>query len=288
MDDPAVTVHAHPELDAPVLVVSLDGWIDAGLGAANAMAALRSQLSPSPLATFDPDVFIDYRARRPTMHLRDGVNTGLTWPTIELSVGRDPTGKDVLLLSGNEPDAQWHRFVGIVTSLTVDLGVQMMVGLGAYPIGVPHTRASLLSVSASTPELAERLGLLRNSVDVPAGVQGAIERAFADLGLAAVGLWAQVAHYAAAMPYPMASMALVQGLSTVAGLTLSTDALREAADAQRLHIDELVANNPDNVALVRQLEAAWDAEVSRMGPNDLVSGDQLAAELERFLREQGR
>ncbi|MEP6658824.1 MAG: PAC2 family protein [Acidimicrobiales bacterium] len=281
--------HHEPELHSPVLVVALDGWIDAGLGASTAMAALKEQLQPRLVVTFDPDVFIDYRARRPVMHLRDGVNTAITWPSIELFSGQDPTGKDVLLLAGHEPDSEWRRFVEVTTALAIGFGTRLMVGLGAYPIAVPHTRPSLLSVSASTSELVERLGYLHNSLDVPAGVQAAIERAFADEGLPSIGLWAQVAHYASAMPYPMASLALVEGLSSVADLTLSTESLLEASEAQRLRIDELVANNPENVGLVRQLEAQWDTEVSRMTPGgNLPSGDQLAAELERFLRDQGR
>ena len=281
--------HHEPDLDSPVLVVALDGWIDAGLGASTAMAALKEQLQPRLVATFDPDVFIDYRARRPVMHLRDGVNTAITWPSIELFSAQDPTGKDVLLLAGHEPDSEWRRFVEVTTALAIGFGTRLMVGLGAYPIAVPHTRPSLLSVSASTSELVERLGYLHNSLDVPAGVQAAIERAFADKGLPSIGLWAQVAHYASAMPYPMASLALVEGLSSVADLTLSTESLQEAAEAQRMRIDELVANNPENVGLVRQLEAQWDTEVSRMTPGgNLPSGDQLAAELERFLRDQGR
>jgi predicted ATP-grasp superfamily ATP-dependent carboligase len=281
--------HHEPDLHAPVLVVALDGWIDAGLGASTAMAALKEQLQPRLIVTFDPDVFIDYRARRPVMHLRDGVNTAITWPSIELFSAQDPTGKDVLLLAGHEPDSQWRRFVELTTALAIGFGTRLMVGLGAYPIAVPHTRPSLLSVSASTSDLVERLGYLHNSLDVPAGVQAAIERAFADKGLPSIGLWAQVAHYASAMPYPMASLALVEGLSSVADLTLSTESLQEASEAQRLRIDELVANNPENVGLVRQLEAQWDTEVSRMTPGgNLPSGDQLAAELERFLRDQGR
>jgi proteasome assembly chaperone (PAC2) family protein len=288
MTDPYV-LHQEPDLDSPVLVVALEGWIDAGLGAANAMAALKSQLSPTLVATFDADTFIDYRARRPVLHLREGVNTALSWPSIELHAGKDPKGRDALLLSGNEPDSNWHKFVDAASALALSFGTRMMIGLGAYPIGVPHTRASLLSVSASSTDLVGRLGYLSNSIDVPAGVQAALERSLADHGLPAIGLWAQVAHYAAAMPYPMASLALIEGLSVVADLTLSVDALKEASDTQRLRIDELVASNPENATLVHQLEAAWDAEVARMNPGGVFpSGDQLAAELERFLREQGR
>ena len=229
------------------------------------MAALKEQLQPRLIVTFDPDVFIDYRARRPVMHLRDGVNTAITAVyRVVLRAGSHRQRRP--LLAGHEPDSQWRRFVDVTARLAIGFGTRLMVGLGAYPIAVPHTRPSLLSASASTAELVQRLGYLHNSLDVPAGVQAAIERAFADEGLPSIGLWAQVAHYASAMPYPMASLALVEGLSSVADLTLSTESLVEASEAQRLRIDELVANNPENVGLVRQLEAQWDEQASRMTP----------------------
>ncbi len=288
-DDPLYELHDRPELSSPVLVVALEGWIDAGAGRAGALELLDAELTASTVATFSGDDLLDFRARRPVLHLRDGVNTALTWPTIELRHARDHGGNDLLLLIGHEPDVQWKRFSEQVVALALELGARMMCGLGAYPIGVPHTRPCRLSVSASSEELAVSTGWDRNSVDVPAGVQSAIERRCADVGLSAVGLWAQVPHYVAAMPYPGASVALLEGLRAVAGVDVPLTAIEQAAEAQRRRIDELVANSDEHRELVHQLEIAYDEAVGAAPLNlaNLPSGDELAAELERFLREQG-
>jgi proteasome assembly chaperone (PAC2) family protein len=278
------------ELDAPVLILALDGWIDAGLGAANARASLLSTMSPRTVARFDSDELLDHRARRPTMHLVEGVVTGLTWPAVELQAASDERANDVLLLVGAEPDHAWRAFTTSVVDLALDLQARLVVGLGAYPAPVPHTRPARLAVTASDPALATN-NLVRATVDVPAGVQAAIERRAYEMGLAAVGLWAQVPHYLAAMPYPPASVALLDGLGTVAGLRVGNDALRSEADATRERVDALVNENEEHKEMVHQLEVSVDAEQestdTALGVGPLPSGDELAAELERFLRDQG-
>jgi hypothetical protein len=258
------------------------------------MAAVEREAAEVDVATFDPDRFIDYRARRPVMQLRDGVNEQLVWPEIKLRAGHDRHGNGVLLLTGHEPDTAWRAFVDAATALAIDLGTRMMVGLGAYPFAAPHTRPSRLSVSASSEELAASAGFGRSSVDVPAGVQAALERAFADKGLPAIGLWAQVPHYVANFPYPAASVALIEGVTSLTGVEVPVDELRRDAETHRRQLDELVAANPEHVEMVRQLEAAYDAEAETWpaaGPltsgGPLPTGDELAAELERFLRDQG-
>jgi hypothetical protein len=279
-------------LDQPVLVTMLLGWIDAGAAAASAMSVLENELAARPVATFDADTFIDYRARRPTLLLREGVNTELVWPETRLLAGRDTSGHDVLLLSGHEPDANWKRFSEAASQLAVGLGARMMVGLGAYPYATPHSRPSRLSMTAGSAEVANSLPYLRNSVDVPAGIEAVLERRLTDAGVPAVGLWAQVPHYVSNVPYPAASVALLDGLKDVAGIQTEAVAVRNDAVAHRARLDELVAASSDHVTMVRQLEEAYDAEASErpamgepFGP--LPSGDELAAELERFLRDQG-
>jgi len=272
-----------PELEAPVLVMVLKGWIDAGLGADGAAEVLVDGLDCRTVARFDADALLDWRARRPTMRLVDGINTQLTWEETELSWTKDASGNDVLLLLGNEPDHAWLAFSEQVVDLAMDLGARMAVGLGAYPTPVPHTRAPLLAASASTEDLTQ--GLLKNSVDVPSGVQGMIERRAALRGLPALGLWAQVPHYVAAMPYPAASLALLQGTNRVAGLDLPIGDLPERAEASRARIDELIAQNPEHTAMLEQLESQADHEATSTQLS-ATSGDELAAELERFLREQ--
>src|SRR5439155_7684173 len=157
---------------------------------------------------------------------------------------------------------------------------------GAYPAPVPHTRSTRLSTSATSSELAARVGQLAGTLDVPAGVQAAIERRCAEEGVPNVGIWAQVPHYAAAMPYPGASLALLEGLEKVAGVRVELDSLRETDRLLRARLDALVADNPEHVEMVRQLEQHYDESAELMGP--VPTGDDLAAEVERYLRDLGR
>jgi len=292
-----------PELDAPVLVGMLTGWIDASAAAASALATLEAACDVRTLATFDGDVFVDYRARRPTMELRDGRNVRLVWPEIELKVGRDPGGHDVVVLSGPEPDTAWRRFGAVATGLALQLGVRSAIFLGAYPFAAPHTRPSRLSCSSPSRELLAGVSFLKSSVDVPAGMGAVLEHAFHDRQVPAIGLWAQVPHYLGAMSYPAAAVALLEGLGEVAGLSVDTTLLRNEATIQRQRVDQLVAANDEHLAMVRQLEAVYDAtsagagaEASDEGASatggplasqPLPNADELAAEIERFLRDQG-
>ena len=272
-------LHTRPTLDRPVMVVGMEGWIDAGLGAATAMATLQGSVTTELVATFDVDTLLDHRARRPVVRIIDGVNTGLRWPEIELRAGHDAYGHDLLLLVGPEPDHQWRAFTGAVCDLALSFVVTLVIGLGAFPAPVPHTRPARLASTATSTELAQRVGFLPGALDVPAGVQAALERGFGERGVPAVGLWARVPHYAAAMPYPEASAVLLEGLMSVAEITTDTSELRRAAESSRQHLDELIANSEEHIALVRQLETQVDS--------DVPSGDEIAAEVERFLRGEG-
>lgn len=278
------TMVDRPELTSPVLIMVLKGWIDAGLGADGAAEVLTATLERHPVARFDADVLLDWRARRPVMRLEDGVNSQITWEETELSWARDSLGNDLLLLLGNEPDHAWLAFSEQVIDLAQELGTRMVVGLGAYPTPVPHTRPPLIAASASSDELAQ--GLVRNSVEVPSGVQGLIERRAALRGLPALGLWAQVPHYVAAMPYPAASLALLQATNRIAGLALPLADVEARAQASRARIDELIGQNAEHQAMLEQLEQQADEHATNTQLS-ATSGDELAAELERFLREQG-
>jgi predicted ATP-grasp superfamily ATP-dependent carboligase len=285
-DLPLYEIARWPDATDPVLVIALDGWIDAGIGAASAMSHLIQEMDTTLVATFDTEALVDYRSRRPIMHLVEGVNTGLTWPSIELRHGVDAEGNDVLLLAGAEPDARWKAFTSDVVDLAGQLGAGLVVGLGAYPAPVPHTRATRLSTSATSPELAARVGQLAGTLDVPAGVQAAIERRCAEEGLPNVGLWAQVPHYAAAMPFPGAGLALLDGLERLARVRVDLEALRDADRLLRARLDALVTDNSEHVAMVRQLEEHYDESAELLGP--VPTGDELAAEVERFLRDLDR
>jgi predicted ATP-grasp superfamily ATP-dependent carboligase len=282
---PLATIERDISPDAPAMVVFLEGWIDAGGAGALARAALVDQIPNQRFASFDGDALIDYRARRPTMALVDGVIDEVRWPEIELRAGVDRAGHDVLLLVGPEPDMRWHAFAAEIVTLAQRYGVRMVVGLGAFPAPVPHTRAVRLASTASSVELAAQVGFVGGTLEVPSGIQGVLERAAGDAGIAAVGLWARVPHYLAATPYPAAAAALIDGLASTAGLTLHSGDLHAEAAAARSRIDDLVANSAEHRSLIGQLEAQVDAEEPTLAVT-LPSGDELAAELERFLREQ--
>ncbi|HEX5946898.1 MAG TPA: PAC2 family protein [Acidimicrobiales bacterium] len=278
-----------PELDEPILVLALEGWIDAGLAAGGASEVLSERLDTVTVARFSTDDLLDYRARRPVAHLADGVLRGLTWPEIELRAAIDDDGNELLLLVGAEPDRLWHRFTDEVVTLALDFGARMCVGLGAYPFAAPHTRSPRVACTASTPRLAEGT-FLKASLDFPGGIQAAIEQGCDERGIPAVGLWAQIPHYVPTnMPFPAGSVALLEGLSLLGDLSLPVGDLTAQADATRSRLDELIAQNPEHVAMLRQLEVAWEQSEppeTPIGLSDLPTGDELAAELEDFLRDQ--
>ena len=282
----------HPDLESPVLIMALEGWIDAGAGAARATSTITDTLESELVAVFDSDELLDHRARRPVMHLEDGLNTGLTWPAIELRAASTDDDQDVLLLFGAEPDHRWRAFATDVVDLAMDFGARLVLGLGAYPAAVPHTRPTKLASTATSDELARQIGFVRGTISVPAGVQAAIEQRASEVGLPAVGLWAQVPHYAAAMPYPAAAAALLDGVADLGGPAFDRSELREEADATRLRLDALVAESEEHQELVHQLELHAESEEqgeddgADRGPMELRTGEQLAAEFEQFLRDQ--
>ena len=278
-------------LEDPVLVMALDGWIDAGFGAMNAMAAVRQSIETEPVITFDGDLLLDYRSRRPTMRIENGINTGLTWPTIELRAGRDAGGRDVLLLVGPEPDQQWRAFTTAVCELASSFGVRLAIGLGAFPAPAAHTRPVRLSATATTVELASQIGFMPGQIEVPAGIHGALERGLDLVGIQAVGIWARVPMYVSGSAYPAASVALVEMLMRLTGLTVDLTELRTAEAAARQRIDQLIQQSDEHRTMVSNLEAQADTEAQEAAPamnlDNLPSGDEIAAELERFLRGEG-
>ncbi|HEX3541581.1 MAG TPA: PAC2 family protein [Acidimicrobiales bacterium] len=285
-DNELLRVENWPELHRPVLIVALEGWIDAGLGAGGALATLLQGVEAETFATFDSDELIDQRARRPLLRIVDGVNVSLTWPETTLRVG-ESGGRSVVVLSGPEPDMRWKRFTREVIVAAQRMGIELVVGLGAFPAPVPHTRPVRLVATATTAELAKSVGYLPASIEVPAGISASLERAFADVGLPAVGIWARVPHYAAGMPYPSASEALLAKLSEITGITVDTGGLHAAALTTLSQLDQLIAGSVEHTAMVRQLEMQDDDEThtqTSFDLSDLPSGDEIAAELERFLR----
>jgi proteasome assembly chaperone (PAC2) family protein len=277
---------ADPELSEPVLVICMEGWIDAGLGANLAIGALLSTITTEVLATFDTEYFIDQRARRPIVRIVDGVTTELTWPEIQLRYGRDGDGADMIFLVGPEPDFHWSDFVDVVTDAAGRFDVRMVIGLGAFPAPTPHTRP--VRIIGTAPEASSHLlplvGTVTGELEVPAGISSALELGFAEVDMDIITLWARVPHYVASMPYPQAATALIDGLASITGLTLDASPLRASADEARQRVDDLITNNPEHTNMVEQLEEAADEVEGTSLGIELPSGDELAAELERFLR----
>ena len=280
-------LHERPHLDRPVLLMALEGWIDAGMGSVNAMTTLLEGLDTTRLATFDADELLDHRARRPVMHLVEGVVTNLSWPAIELHSARDLVGHDLLLLVGAEPDHSWRAFSRAVVDLAKNFGTRMVIGFGCYPAATPHTRPTLLSCTAATPELAEQWPFLRGTLDVPSGVQAAIETEASEAGIPAMGVWAQVPHYTSAMAFPAASMALLDGVMRMGELSLPLGDLPDEAREARQRLDQIIEGNEEHQQMVRALEHEADASATQ-AQTRIPSGDELAAEVERFLRDQGK
>lgn len=267
-----------PELTAPVLVAAFDGWIDAGGAASSAAAHLAS--SGDVVATFDADVLFDYRSRRPTLDIVDGRLTQLSWP--EISLKRVRAGqRDLLILAGAEPDFRWHELGGAAVEIVDRLGVVEWISLGAIPAAVPHTRpVPIVSTESREGLLREGLqpgpqGLLR----VPSAALSVLELAVIESGTPAVGYYAQVPHYVGG-PYPAATIALLGEVDQHLGVSIALDALSEAAIAQRSTLDAAVAQDDEARAYLARLEAL-------PGSDGIPSGEELASEIERFLRDSG-
>jgi proteasome assembly chaperone (PAC2) family protein len=269
---------SEPPLVEPTLIAAFDGWVDAGSAATVAADHLAGD--GRVVATFDADRLYDYRARRPTLEIIDGRPGPLTWPELRLRRSRVGT-RDILVLSGPEPDFRWHELTAALVEIARDLGVAEWLSLGAIPAGVPHTRPVPLIGTESRP------GLLRGEVPpgpsgvlrVPAAAISVIDIAVSAAGLPSVGFFAQVPHYVSG-PYPDASIALIRAVGRRLSVEIPVDELEEEARGIRTRLDAAVAVDDSTRAYVERLEVAAD-ETS--GPS---SGD-LIGEIERFLRSQG-
>ena len=266
-----------PTLVAPVLLGAFDGWIDAA-GAASAAAQHLAEGS-DVVATFDGDALFDYRSRRPVLDVVDGSLARLMWP--EITIRRSTYGgRDLLILAGPEPDFRWREMGETISDLALRLGVVQWVSLGAIPAAVAHTRPVPVLATASAPGLLREdaiqgpQGLLR----VPAAALSVVEMAVAEAGIPAVGFFAQVPNYVGG-PYSAATIALLENMGRHLGVELPLGMLAEDAIAQRSNLDDLVAAQPEARDYLQRLEEGSGQE--------MPSGDELASEIERFLREQG-
>src|ERR671918_168205 len=273
-----------PSLQRPVMVAAFEGWNDAADAASGAVTWLRTRWRARPVASIDPEEFFDFQVSRPQVSLVEGVTRKITWPANDVfSAHIEEVGRDVVLLSGVEPNLRWKTFCETVLDVARETGCEMVVTLGALLADVPHTRPIRLTGTAADPELIERLGLSHSRYEGPTGIVGVLHDACRQAGMPSVSLWAPVPHYVASPPNPKATRALLERLCEVLDVPIGLGDLVEAAAAWEDRVNELVASDPDVSAYVRQLEERDDDQLDE---RDLPSGETLAAELERFLRDQ--
>jgi proteasome assembly chaperone (PAC2) family protein len=273
-----------PALQRPVMVAAFEGWNDAADAASGALTWLRGRWRAKRMASIDPEEFFDFQVSRPQVSLIDGVTRQITWPANDVfSAHLEEVGRDVVLLSGMEPNLRWRTFCDTVLGVARDTGCEMVVTLGALLADVPHTRPIRLTGTAADPDLIERLGLSHSRYEGPTGIVGVLHDACRGAGVPSVSLWAPVPHYVASPPNPKATRALIERLAELIGVPVGVGDLVEAAAAWEDRVNELVASDPDVSAYVRQLEERDDDQIDE---RDLPTGETLAAELERFLRDQ--
>jgi predicted ATP-grasp superfamily ATP-dependent carboligase len=275
-------------LRAPALVCAFKGWNDAGDAASAALSFVGASLGATRFATIDPEEFFDFQATRPHIRVIDGGTREITWPVVEIYAAHVPRApRDLILLQGAEPSMRWRTFCGLVVDLAEALGTQMVVSLGALLADVPHSRPVTISGLASEPGLVTRLNLNPASYEGPTGIVGVLHAACAQAGIPTASLWASVPHYVAAAPNPKAALALVRHLEQLVGVSVDAGELEAAAADYERQVTLAVQSDPDVQAFVERLERAIEEEESGAAAADLPSGDVIAREFQRFLRQRG-
>src|SRR3954468_19577327 len=275
-------------LRAPALVCAFTGWNDAGDAASAAVQFLGSSLGAARFARMDAEEFFDFQATRPKIRLVDGRTREIEWPEVEVWAARAPRApRDLVLVSGPEPSMRWRTFSRAVVELAEALGTQLVVTLGALLADVPHSRPVPITGLATDEALTGRLGISRTSYEGPTGIVGVLHAACQDAGVPSASLWASVPHYVAAAPNPKAALALVRKLERLVGVTVDASELEGAAADYERQVSLAVQSDPDVQAFVERLEKAAAEEEPPFAPGDLPSGDVLAREFQRFLRQRG-
>jgi proteasome assembly chaperone (PAC2) family protein len=272
-----------PKLRSPVVVVSFEGWNDAGDGASTATAYLAKVWDARPIGEIDPEEFVDFTDTRPEVRIVEGETRQTIWPATVLSVASPPAAsRDIVLVRGFEPHLRWRTFCSLIVDAVQTLGADQVVTLGALLAEVAHTRPVPLSASTSNAAIVDRLGLSPSRYEGPTGIVGVLHTAFAEAGLPAATLWASVPYYVPQITSAKASLALVATLERVLGFAVDTSELEKAAAEYEREVDELVAADEDIAAYVARLEEMGDV------PDDDGAFPDIAAEAERFLRDHRR
>jgi PAC2 family len=283
-----------PELDAPVLVYSLDGFIDAGSAGKGLVDHLLSTLQHRTIARFDADLLVDYRARRPELLFVEDHFDRYAAPELALRLVHDQDGTAFLLLTGPEPDVQWERFAAAVIGLVERLGVRLTIGVHGIPMAVPHTRPLGVTAHATRRELVTVVNPWRGELRLPSSMSSLLELRLGEAGHDAMGFVAHVPHYLAEADYPDASLVLLRSIAAATGLALPADALSEAAGLTRKLVQEQVDQSEEVGRVVRALESQFDAFVGEANRGSLLSdrvampsAEEIGAQVERFLADLG-
>ena len=277
-------VQRRPELTRPVLIAAFRGWNDGAQAASLAAGYLAKTWGAERFAHVDPEEFFDFQATRPHVSLEGGMTRKIDWPETAFFHARpDGLDRDVVLLLGIEPNLRWRTFTELLVGLVQELGVEMMITLGALLADVPHTRPSPVTGSASDPDLVRQLGLSESRYEGPTGIVGVLHDACRQAEIPSASLWVAVPHYVSLTPSPRAAVALCERLGGLIGVDVDVEELEEAAQSYEEQVSEAVASDEETAAYVEELEQRVD---SLEQASDLPSGDALAAELTRFLRER--
>jgi proteasome assembly chaperone (PAC2) family protein len=281
-------IHERPSsLERPVLISAFRGWNDGGQAATLAAGYLARLWGARKFADIDPELFVDFQATRPMVTLEGGRTRKIEWPENTFFSARIPGAeRDAILLVGVEPNYRWRTFSEIVTDLARELGCELAVTLGALVADVPHTRPSPVTGAATDPHLVDELGLQLSQYEGPTGIVGVLLDSCRRAGIPSVSLWAAVPHYVQLAPSPPAAKALCERLSGVLSTEIDVNELAEAADEYVDQVSQAVASDTDTASYVEELERRADSLDWLEESGDLPSGDALAAEITRFLRER--
>ena len=282
----ALQWQTRPSLNQPIMVAAFQGWTDAGGAASSALNYLAEQWKARQFATVDAEEFYDFTSLRPQVRLTREGSREIVWPENRFLAASAPGARDIVFLIGIEPHLRWRAFSDCVTTVAKAVGAQAVFTLGAMLTDVVHTRAAPVRGSTADPRLMERFGLTRPQYEGPTGIVGVLQDACAKVDIPVASLMAQVPHYVANTPSPKATLALVERVCSLLETSVPTSPLELASAAYEREVSEVVAADDEIARYVQQLQ--WQAERDEAaGLDDLPSGDALALELERFLREQG-
>ena len=284
--DPIVWEREPPQLRSPVLVASFSGWNDAASAASTALGAIGASLETELIARIDPEEFFDFQANRPTIEISDGELQGVEWPdNLIVAATAEDAERDLLLISGTEPSTRWRGFCNSVLDVAEACGVETVVTFGSLIADVAHTRPVPITGLATDGTMIDQLGFEDVAYEGPTGVLGIFHAVCRERGMSAASLWAAVPHYAAAVPNPKAGLALLRRLEGMIGIAVEATELEEAATAFEQQVTQAVEANPEIKEMVEHLEEQQD-EVAGFTQDDVPSGDAIAQEFQRFLRQQ--